>query len=280
MLTATSPEGVSSSFAYDTYGNNTQVSVGGTKKVTASAATARTATSSQVSGCARADDVLRLRPADGMLQWVRAPGETESTRTNYSYDGSSAPPASARARPQWDTATQATCSRRFPRPQARITACLRRVRSGAEYSGGARGRSSATATARTAIISSRSGATATAIRCPMATTALAAPPPSAMRTARRSTIVYDNNGNLGLLTDSASGRKTQYFYGFSGSADALGTERQRGMKPRHGGYDDNTTSPRKKQTLNGTTYTTSYTYDKDNPPDENDSGERVCHVYS
>ena len=25
---------------------------------------------------------------------------------------------------------------------------------------------------------------------------------------------YDNNGNLGLLTDSASGRKTQYFYDF------------------------------------------------------------------
>jgi len=25
---------------------------------------------------------------------------------------------------------------------------------------------------------------------------------------------YDNNGNLGLLTDSASGRRTQYFYDF------------------------------------------------------------------
>ena len=88
VLTATSPEGVSSSFAYDTYGNNTQVSVGGTKKVTASAA--YSADGNQLASVTDALGQTTSYGYDlqtGMLQWVQAPGETESTRTNYSYDG-------------------------------------------------------------------------------------------------------------------------------------------------------------------------------------------------
>ena len=75
---------------------------------------------------------------------------------------------------------------------------------------------------------------------------------------------YDNNGNLGLLTDSASGRKTQYFYDFQ---DRLMRWEQSGSGYTNSvtwGYDDNNNLSTQKQTLNGTTYTTSYTYDKDN----------------
>ena len=75
---------------------------------------------------------------------------------------------------------------------------------------------------------------------------------------------YDNNGNLGLLTDSASGRKTQYFYDFQ---DRLMRWEQSGSGYANSvtwGYDDNNNLSTQKQTLNGTTYTTSYTYDKDN----------------
>ena len=75
---------------------------------------------------------------------------------------------------------------------------------------------------------------------------------------------YDNNGNLGLLTDSASGRRTQYFYDFQ---DRLMRWEQSGSGYANSvtwGYDDNNNLSTQKQTLNGTTYTTSYTYDKDN----------------
>ena len=75
---------------------------------------------------------------------------------------------------------------------------------------------------------------------------------------------YDNNGNLGLLTDSASGRRTQYFYDFQ---DRLMRWEQSGSGYENSvtwGYDDNNNLSTQKQTLNGTTYTTSYTYDKDN----------------
>ena len=74
---------------------------------------------------------------------------------------------------------------------------------------------------------------------------------------------YDNNGNLGLLTDSASGRRTQYFYDFQ---DRLMRWEQSGSGYANSvtwGYDDNNNLSSQKQTLNGTTYTTSYTYDKD-----------------
>ena len=75
---------------------------------------------------------------------------------------------------------------------------------------------------------------------------------------------YDNNGNLGLLTDSASGRRTQYFYDFQ---DRLMRWEQSGSGYANSvtwGYDDNNNLSTQKQTLNGTTYTTRYTYDKDN----------------
>ena len=75
---------------------------------------------------------------------------------------------------------------------------------------------------------------------------------------------YDNNGNLGLLTDSASGRRTQYFYDFQ---DRLMRWEQSGSGYANSvtwGYDDNNNLSTQKQTLNGTTYTTNYTYDKDN----------------
>ena len=75
---------------------------------------------------------------------------------------------------------------------------------------------------------------------------------------------YDNNGNLGLLTDSASGRRTQYFYDFQ---DRLMRWEQSGSGYANSvtwGYDDNNNLSSQKQTLNGTTYATSYTYDKGN----------------
>ena len=84
---------------------------------------------------------------------------------------------------------------------------------------------------------------------------------------------YDNNGNLGLLTDSASGRRTQYFYDFQ---DRLMRWEQSGSGYANSvtwGYDDNNNLSSQKQTLNGTTYnTTSYTYDKDNHLTETTEG--------
>ena len=88
VLTSTSPEGVVSTFTYDTYGNNTQVTIGsGTQKVTTSAT--YTSNNNQLHKITDARGNVTEYSYDantGVLNWVKAPGETDSTRTNYSYD--------------------------------------------------------------------------------------------------------------------------------------------------------------------------------------------------
>lgn len=76
--------------------------------------------------------------------------------------------------------------------------------------------------------------------------------------------VYDSNGNLGLMTDSATGRTTKYSYDF---LDRLmryvetGTDYSNSVSWT---YDEKNNLTSQKQTINGTTYTTSYSYDDDN----------------
>ena len=265
VLTATSPEGVSSSFTYDPYGNNTQVSVGGTKKVTASAA--YSADGNQLASVTDALGQTTSYGYDlqtGMLQWVQAPGETESTRTNYSYDGK------LRATGVSKGASAVGYSYASDLLSAISTA------SGTDYSfayGAFDLVQSIQAGSRTLI--SHSYSTDGNHQLTRSDYGNGDSVSYGYDSLGRTTSVryedgaqvdytYDNNGNLGLLTDSASGRKTQYFYDFQ---DRLMRWEQSGSGYANSvtwGYDDNNNLSTQKQTLNGTTYTTSYTYDKDN----------------
>ena len=265
VLTATSPEGVSSSFTYDTYGNNTQVSVGGTKKVTASAA--YSADGNQLASVTDALGQTTSYGYDlqtGMLQWVQAPGETESTRTNYSYDGK------LRATGVSKGASAVGYSYASDLLSAISTA------SGTDYSfayGAFDLVQSIQVGSRTLI--SHSYSTDGNHQLTRSDYGNGDSVSYGYDSLGRTTSVryedgaqvdytYDNNGNLGLLTDSASGRKTQYFYDFQ---DRLMRWEQSGSGYANSvtwGYDDNNNLSTQKQTLNGTTYTTSYTYDKDN----------------
>ena len=265
VLTATSPEGVSSSFAYDTYGNNTQVSVGGTKKVTASAA--YSADGNQLASVTDALGQTTSYGYDlqtGMLQWVQAPGETESTRTNYSYDGKLRTTGVSKG------ASAVGYSYASDLLSAISTA------SGTDYSfayGAFDLVQSIQAGSRTLI--SHSYSTDGNHQLTRSDYGNGDSVSYGYDSLGRTTSVryedgaqvdytYDNNGNLGLLTDSASGRRTQYFYDFQ---DRLMRWEQSGSGYENRvtwGYDDNNNLSTQKQTLNGTTYTTNYTYDKDN----------------
>lgn len=215
VLTATSPEGVSSSFTYDTYGNNTQVSVGGTKKVTASAA--YSADGNQLASVTDALGQTTSYGYDlqtGLLQWVQAPGETESTRTNYSYDGK------LRATGVSKGASAVGYSYASDLLSAISTA------SGTDYS---------FAYGAFDLVQSIQAGARTLIRHSYSTDgnhqltrsdygngdSVAYGYDSLGRTTSvryedgaQVDYTYDNNGNIGLLTDSASGRRTQYFYDF------------------------------------------------------------------
>ena len=75
---------------------------------------------------------------------------------------------------------------------------------------------------------------------------------------------YDANSNLGQLTDGISGRVNRYGYDF---LDRLMRYEESGdgySNIAQWGYDDENNLSSQTQTLNGTTYTSTYAYDKDN----------------
>ena len=75
---------------------------------------------------------------------------------------------------------------------------------------------------------------------------------------------YDANSNLGQLTDGISGRVNRYSYDF---LDRLMRYEESGdgySNIVQWGYDDENNLSSQTQTLNGTTYTSTYAYDKDN----------------
>ena len=75
---------------------------------------------------------------------------------------------------------------------------------------------------------------------------------------------YDANSNLGQLTDGISGRVNRYSYDF---LDRLMRYEESGdgySNIVQWGYDDENNLSSQTQTLNGSTYTSTYAYDKDN----------------
>ena len=84
---------------------------------------------------------------------------------------------------------------------------------------------------------------------------------------------YDNNGNLGLVTDSATGRTTKYLYDFQ---DRLARYEETGTNYSNSvewEYDVDNNLSAQTQIINGTTYTSTYSYDDDNRLTENTQGD-------
>lgn len=88
VKTATTTEGQVYSFEYDTYGNNTKVSIGsGSTKISSSAAYA--GNGNYLSSTTDAQGKVTYYgydPNTNVLEWVKYPEDTDATRTNYSYD--------------------------------------------------------------------------------------------------------------------------------------------------------------------------------------------------
>ena len=88
VLTATTDVGVVYNFAYDTYGNNTEVSiVSGGNKITAKAAYSsdgnRLVSATDATGKVTS---YSYNANTNVLEWVKYPEDTAATRTNYTYD--------------------------------------------------------------------------------------------------------------------------------------------------------------------------------------------------
>ena len=268
VSTATSPEGMVSSFTYDTYGNNTKVTVGGssqTQKISATAA--YTSDGNQLASVTDALGNTTTYGYDtqtGVLNWVQAPGQTDTTRTNYTYD----------SRFRTTGVSQGSAQVGYAYSGELLDAIS--SASGTEYSfdyGAFDLVNSVQVGQRTLI--SHTYSTDANRNLTQSTygngDSVSYTYDSLGRTTGKSyengdtvDYIYDNNGNLGILKDSATGRNTQYFYDFQDRLMRYEESGQGYSNAVHWGYDDENNLSSQTQTLNGNTYTTQYSYDKDN----------------
>ncbi len=268
VSTATSPEGMVSSFTYDTYGNNTKVTVGGssqTQKISATAA--YTSDGNQLASVTDALGNTTTYGYDtqtGVLNWVQSPGQTETTRTNYTYD----------SRFRTTGVSQGSAQVGYTYSGELLDAIS--SASGTEYrfDYGAFDLVNSVQVGQRTLISHTYSADAN--RNLTQSTygngdSVSYTYDSLGRTTGKSyengdtvDYIYDNNGNLGILKDSAAGRNTQYFYDFQNRLMRYEESGQGYRNAVQWGYDDENNLSSQTQTLNGNTYTTQYTYDKDN----------------
>ena len=264
---AVSPEGVTSRFTYDTYGNIKTVKLGsGSQTISASAV--YTANGDQVSSVTDALGQTTTYGYDtqtGVLNWTQAPGETASTRTNYTHDQLY----------RTTKVQQSTAAVDYTYSKDLLSAIS--TASGTDYSftyGVFDLTTAVKAGSRTLISHSYTNdqnrrlsrsvygngdAVSYSYDSFGRTTAV-----TYGDTGSTVSYAYDANSNLGQLTDGISGRVNRYSYDF---LDRLMRYEESGdgySNIVQWGYDDENNLSSQTQTLNGSTYTSTYAYDKDN----------------
>ena len=264
---AVSPEGVTSRFTYDAYGNIKTVKLGsGSQTISASAV--YTANGDQVSSVTDALGQTTTYGYDtqtGVLNWTQAPGETASTRTNYTHDQLY----------RTTKVQQSTAAVDYTYNKDLLSAIS--TASGTDYSftyGVFDLTTAVKAGSRTLISHSYTNdqnrrlsrsvygngdAVSYSYDSFGRTTAV-----TYGDTGSTVSYAYDANSNLGQLTDGISGRVNRYSYDF---LDRLMRYEESGdgySNIVQWGYDDENNLSSQTQTLNGTTYTSTYAYDKDN----------------
>ena len=267
VIKAVSPEGVTSRFTYDTYGNIKTVKLGsGSQTISASAV--YTANGDQVSSVTDALGQTTTYGYDtqtGVLNWTQAPGETASTRTNYTHDQLY----------RTIKVQQSTAAVDYTYSKDLLSAIS--TASGTDYSftyGVFDLTTAVKAGSRTLISHSYTNdqnrrlsrsvygngdAVSYSYDSFGRTTAV-----TYGDTGSTVSYTYDANSNLGQLTDGISGRVNRYSYDF---LDRLMRYEESGdgySNIVQWGYDDENNLSSQTQTLNGTTYTSTYAYDKDN----------------
>ena len=269
VLTATSPEGVVSGFTYDAYGNNTKVTVSGSGQTqTISATAAYTADGNQLASVTDAlgkTTTYNYDPQTGVLNWVQEPDQTDSNRTNYTYD--------SRLRTTGVSQKNAQVGYTYS-TNALLTSITSASGTAYNFAYGAFDQLSSVRIGQRTLVSHTysSDGNRTLTRSTYGNgdsvsytyDALGRATSKAYENGDTVGYRYDNSSNLGIMTDSATGRSTQYFYDFQNRLMRYEESGQGHSNTVQWGYDDENNLSTQTQTLNGNTYTTQYTYDRDN----------------
>ncbi|MBE6939730.1 MAG: RHS repeat protein [Ruminococcaceae bacterium] len=263
---AVSETGVTTNFTYDDYGNNTKVTiVNGGKEITSTATYASGGNQlSTVTDALGNTTTYGYNSQTGVLDWLQAPGETSSTRTNYSHDSvfrttgvskGATTAAYTYENDLLDTITSASGTvydfayGAFDLVQS-VKAGSRSLIAHQYSTDGNYYLTQSTY---------GNGDTVSYTYDDLGRNTV-----KTYEDGDKVTYAYDANGNLGLVTDSESGRTTQYAYDLQDRLSAY-TETGTGYSNSVTWiYDVRNNLTSQTQLLNGSTYTTNFTYDDDN----------------
>ena len=270
MKTATSAEGLLYTFTYDVYGNNTKVEITGSG-LTISSEAAYTEDFNRIASVTDAlGKITRYSYNENtnVLEWVQYPEDSETSRTNYTYD---AMYRASQVTSVLSSDTALTVSYGYTGDY------LTSMTTGSttySFTYGTFGLRSAVK------IGSRTLAeyTYTSDRnfylaqlkygnedtVTYTYDDLGRVTRETFEDGDTVTYAYDNTGALATVTDSATGRTTSYYYDFT---DRLMKYAENGLDYSHSvgyTYDNINNLTAMVETINGIARTTSYTYDDDN----------------
>ena len=270
VKTATTYEGIVYEFVYDTYGNNTSVSIdnSGTKITSTAAYTTDGNRLVSTTDALGKTTTYSYNADTNVLEWVQYPNDTAATRTEYTYDTMYRLATSVA-----DIDEDTTLSASYTYGNDLLT----QITTGSTtYAFSYNGFSQRTGIS----IGSRNLATYTytdnkdrylsrldygnADSVQYTYDDLGRVILETYEDGSTVAYAYDNNGALATVTDSETGIKTTYYYDFT---DRLMKYVESGTNYSHSvgyAYDTLNNLTKLVETINGVKHTTSYTYDEDN----------------
>ena len=266
VTSATTPEGVVTALTYDTYGNTTKVTQGASPKIEATAAyTSGGNLLSTVTDAAGETTSYGYDTQTGVLNWVQRPGETATTRTEYTHDTLF----------RTTGVSQSGAAVDYAYNGSDLLSTLTSASDTAyAFTYGAFDRLASVTAGNHALITNTYTADRNR-RLSQSTygngDSLSYAYDSFGRVTSRTwedgdavAYTYDANGNAGKITDSGTGRTTKNYYDFLDRLmryDETGSGYSSSVR---WSYDVKNRLTSQTQILNGSTYTSSYTYDDDN----------------
>ena len=270
MKTATSAEGLLYTFTYDVYGNNTKVEISG-NGLTISSEAAYTEDFNRIASVTDAlGKITRYSYNENtnVLEWVQYPEDSETSRTNYTYD---AMYRASQVTSVLSSDTALTVSYGYTGDYLTsmttgsttysFTYGTFGLRSGVKI--GSRTLAEYTYTSdRNFYLSELKYGNEDTVTYTYDD--LGRVTRETFEDGDTVTYAYDNTGALATVTDSATGRTTSYYYDFT---DRLMKYAENGLDYSHSvgyTYDNINNLTAMVETINGAVRTTSYTYDDDN----------------
>ena len=268
VLTATSSTGLAYAFTYDTYGNNTSVSVAGEGKILTSSATYSDNGNALVTSTDTAGNVTTYRydPDTNVLEWVEHPEDNDSDKTFYTYDemyrvvsaslGEVLPYQEVSYTYTDDLLTEITTSSTkytFDYGAFDLRSSVQvgdKILASYAYEDG---------TQRLTELAYGNGG-----KVNYSYDNQGRVTKDTYEDGETVSYLYDNSGSLATVIDSQSGITTTYYYDF---IDRLAKYTEKGTDYSHSveyGFDSKNNLSAQKEIINGVSRVTGYTYDEDN----------------